>query len=142
MFGLVTAEVGRGEVRQGLMIPRPGHDKHVPRTYFLKDRPAIWLDEPLWGQDASLIVAGCTRIAQSWRQQMTLPPLREEYGPDFARVRGESVRREFAPASYIVVWRRLPAGLSAEQAWAEFQMRLDTLARRGHLPAPPPCDGP
>lgn len=136
-FGLVTAEVGRGAVRPGIAVPAPGHDKHVPREYFLKDRPTIYAARLFRHGNASTIAEGCRNAARQMSHSFTLPILRNEYGPDFVRVsRGSN----YGEVTYLLTWTRLRQGQSARQAWADFYARLDALKQGGHLPPPGPND--
>lgn len=141
-LGLVTPEVGRGKVRDDVKVPSPAHDKCVPRQYFLKDQPAIWLDVRPRNKDPERVAGACLQIAELWQQSPRPRLLRERYGPDLARVAGDQTDAIDGAVSYVVVWARLPAGQTPEEAWAEFQARLLSLLSQGHLPPPPPYDGP
>ena len=132
-FGLVTAEVGRAAARTDLALPSPGHDKHVRRTYFLKYEPTIWADAAFQHVDPRPLARICRRRAEEMQRTGSAPLLQEKYGPDIARVSGD---QPDCPVAYIVVWRRLPAGQSPQEAWGAFQARLDVLAGGNHLPAP------
>ena len=121
--GLVTPEVARRELEAGRELRSPGHDKRVPKEYFLKDKPTILLATVVQAADPYALVNTCLQQAQALRlEQAQLPALRD-YVVDSARVpcADDSEHR------YIVTWTRIAGDVEPREAWADLERRLSTL---------------
>ena len=108
--GLVTPEVARRELDPDSELRSPGHDKKVPRNYFLKHNPTIL------------------------RRSSPELSLEQRYVVDFARVPTVDVTD---PPAYIITWTRIAEGTSPTDAWSDFGRRLNRLLQGRHLPPPP-----
>lgn len=106
-YGLVTAEVGRLPLKES-HLRSPGHDKYVPKSFFLKRRPTYW--------DAALFDVSGGERAVKWAAQ----------SEDFGNKNG------YVPACAVLkdgIWKTKPkllcvirnsADASAARVWRDF----------------------
>jgi len=133
--GLVTPEVARRELEAGRELRSPGHDKRVPKEYFLKDKPTILLATVVQAADPYALVNTCLQQAQALRlEQAQLPALRD-YAVDFARVPSE----DDTEPRYLLTWTRIAEGADPREAWAELDQRLNAFRTENTLGAPRPA---
>ncbi len=125
--GLVTPEVARREVDPGGALRSPGHDKQVPKEYFLKDKPTILLAMVEPGTDPRVVANVCLQQARALRLEQSRLPLLRKYVVDFARVPCE----DYAEHQYIVTWTRIAAGVEPRAAWTKLERRLSELRHEG-----------
>lgn len=132
--GLVTPEVARRVVGAEEALRSPGHDKQVPREYFLKDNPTILLAVVVQHEDPRAIANECSRQAGLLRRCPPELRLARRYAPDFARVPGPDSGGE---PRYVVTWTCVGEGVRARDAWNAFEQRLSVLGRGEHFALPP-----
>ncbi len=106
--GLVTREVALGPAANERRSP--GHDKYVPRAYFLKDRPTYWDTILISGPD---VMPASRALAAQWSQE----PGMSMYAPQFIAL--DATTRE-GYRKYLLLRRLPPAGATTEQMWREF----------------------
>ena len=123
MAGLVTPEVAR---REGAASdPTPGHDKQVPFSYFLKDRPTV-----LFVVEKPQTAGGVT----SWARQFQKWQTADRYVADFMPVQLD----DHPEQTYLVVLRRIKEGTDPADAWKSLLARVRAL-RRLDAPAGAPA---
>ncbi|MCH7814227.1 MAG: hypothetical protein IID40_09430 [Planctomycetes bacterium] len=111
--GLVTPEVAKRPASGELNAP--GHDRFVPFTYFLKDRPAI-LFVARTPQSPRDVLKKIRRFSQSSAVDgyvvdfLPLPPTDEP-----------------SPSRYTVILRRIPEGIEPAAAWEQVTARAEAL---------------
>jgi len=119
-FGLVTRKVSARDVT-GPIVKSPGHDKAVPPTFFLEDRP-IYLSVSMVAADSPAQAAEEIRIrAAGFRRG---GPHRQ-YVPDYLPL-GDGATDE--RIRYVFILKRIPDGVDPDDAWGEFAARLRRFA--------------
>ncbi len=134
-YGLISPTVARREVAQDERLASPGHDKFVPPTFFLDERPTV-LNAVLWSGLPARRAAGAA--AQFARALMALEPrgkIAAAYAPDMMEF-GERAIGANAPQHVLAVWVRLPDAVTPARAWRDFEERLEEFARTGTIRGP------
>ena len=121
--GLVNPEVARRRIDPGGELRSPGHDKRVPKEYFLKDKPTILLATVVPAADPRAVINTCLQQAQALRTEQGRTPLLRDYVVDFARV----LREDHAEHQYVLTWTRIAEGVEPRAAWGELERRLRAL---------------
>jgi hypothetical protein len=122
--GLVSREVARRDVT-GSLQKSPGHDKGVKGTeFFLPSRPTL------------LRVRVATRGASGElvaRVRQEEAALRSEGIEDLYVIQVEPYAGDLSGIGqrYLVVWRRIDAGVEAASAWQDYEERLSEISARG-----------
>jgi hypothetical protein len=106
--GLVTREVALGPAAHERRSP--GHDKYVPRAYFLKDRPTYWDTILIFGRD---VLPASRVLAAQWGQE----PGMSMYAPQLIALDAKT-REGFR--KYLLVRRLPPAGMTTDEMWQDF----------------------
>jgi hypothetical protein len=118
--GLVTPSVSRsGHYRDPSRWP-PGHDRVVPYSFFLEQRPEILKFAVVPTTAPRRVAQGCQSQERSLRAARG--SLAERYVIDFAKIPGDSAASDSA---VVVAWRRIDG--DAEKAWSTFGARMDSL---------------
>lgn len=132
--GLVTPEVGRRQLAPDEDPWRPaGHDKWVPREYFVKDHPTIISAKLVRHADPRVIADAFDKSAKRLWARVQRLKLRNKYAPDFVRVGPADTT---GAIEYILTWRRIDPGIPPAKAWETFTQRMEAFRRNGHLPPP------
>ncbi len=132
--GLVTPEVGRRKLGPDEDPWRPaGHDKWVPREYFVKDNPTILFARVVRDSDPQAVADAFDESARKLWNRVDRLILRDKYAPDFARV---SPTAAADTPEYILTWTRIDEGVPPADTWRHFAQRLQSFRANGHLPPP------
>ncbi|MBN1827493.1 MAG: hypothetical protein JW958_14675 [Candidatus Eisenbacteria bacterium] len=114
--GLVTPEVARRPVAPDEPLQPPGHDKRVPETYFLKDRPTVFDMRIVRALKPRALLRECL----AYREELRAAGLELPYLVDFAPL-GETDTE--GRRDYVLVWVRAPEGADPDAAWEDLRDR-------------------
>jgi arabinofuranosyltransferase len=108
-FGLVTRSVALRK-SEGDSLLMAGHDKRVPPTFFISEKPTI-----LWAHEAT------PRKLHLVVSQLANSSIAGEYIVDFTKM---STKSDEGGPLYLFIFRRLEKGADAEAAWRKVYASL------------------
>jgi len=122
-YGLVNREIAH------LPTPdqpsTPGHDKGVSRFHFLKDDPHILRAQPVEDAEDEYLIRSVEQLRDELVERG--PRMMSLYVPDFL----SSAEPVPGLGGSVALWVRIPDGVDPEDAWADFQRRLEKRKRMG-----------
>jgi len=138
--GFVTPEVALRHGDSDAELRSPGHDKVVEEGWFLENGyDPDYLRAKL--EDATTRDELLKRLRSS-ANRLKRSGNDDRYVPDFYRLGLEEAPKP-APSWHLLVWRRIEAGTSSEQAWRDFDTSVERFKKSGavkKLDVEPPGD--
>ena len=122
--GLVIPDISHRPFEPEAPLRSPGHDKQVPKEYFLKDRPTIYFATVVTENDPRVFAGICKREERALRNEPPRLQLDRQYVVDFERLPDTAAKEQ----NYIITWTRIADGVTPQAAWADFQQRLRQLS--------------